>query len=260
MRMIRFLTWNPSKSRLGSIASVLIVAITFALLNYVGFFSFITELPFRIIQKQPSTLLLVLFLWVPFCVFPYIVLFNRYLAESKELIVPVQHRLRVAITLFTVTYLTMSSTYLTEAYGTAEAFRYYWTYYSHENIFFAVFPILGWVLFTHVVCKAWIRPTDADYIKGFGSLFSMSGIFIWGLFVLLDHKSGIENTFTNDYPGVTFNLSALNLVWYTIANVGTMIGYLLTIRFHPSTRLSFLSPTFTSVFIGSENERSENPR
>lgn len=231
---------------------------TFALLSYFGFLSFITKLPFKVFEMRPLTNLLAIFLWVPICVLPYIFMYQRYLAESRELIVPVAHRLRTALTLFMLTYLTMSSTYLSGATGITDAFSHYWFYWSDEKLLLAVLPFAGWAFFAYLICKVRVDRPDTDAVKTFGSLFSTSGIFIWGLFIFFDHQSRVRYEFADYYPESQFNLDALNFVWYTITSISVAIGYLLAIRFHPWTRVWFLAPSISTLPPDEKSTRADD--
>lgn len=246
-KTLRLLTWDPSATRMGSTASILTVAAIFALLTYLNFFSSISKLPYKVFERAPLTTFFTILLWVPVCVLPYIFMYKRYLAEARELIVPVEYRLRTAMSLFIATYLTVSSTYLTGAMGTNKAFQYYWIHWSDENLLLAVLPIAGWTFFAHLICKTWIDRPQTDAVKTFGGLFATSGIFIWGLFIVLDHQSGVRKDFTDYYPEAEFNLDALNFVWYTVTSIGVVTGYLLTIRLHPWTRVVFLAPSISTL-------------
>jgi hypothetical protein len=219
------------------------VALIFALLAYIDFFSSLANIPRTVLPDTPAVTLIGVLIWVPICALPFLGLYQRYLNESKSIAVSADGRFRKMLALSLLTWVTMSSTYLTDAIGIVEAFEHYWFHWSDGSILLAVFPILGWAFFSHLVCKAWTDKKPLEALRAFGSLFSVSGVWIWIFIYFLDHQTRTRYEFNELYPGALFNLDALNFVWYLIVTTGVLAGYLLTIRFHNWTKVMFNLPT-----------------
>jgi len=236
-------TWKASNTESASIRSVIGVALIFALLAYIDFFSSLANFPRTVLPDTPAVKFIGVFIWVPICALPFLGLYQRYLNESKSIAVSANGRFRKMLALSLLTWVTISSTYLTEAIGIVEAFEHYWFHWSDGNILLAVFPILGWAFFSHLICKAWTDQKPLEALRAFGGLFSVSGVWIWIFLYFLDHQTRTRYEFDELYPDALFNLAALNFVWYLIITTGVLGGYLLTIRFHNWTRVMFHLPT-----------------
>lgn len=233
---------DASKTRSASFLSVFSIAALFTYLGHLNAFSTLANLPSGLFTKGGGTELIFSIFWVQFVGLPWIGMYIRAKNEAKFLVHVVKGRLATLVGLFLTSFLAMSSLYFLRADDMPKAFLHLYSVWLEDEPYFLALLFLFVAGLPSMVLKGLVDSgTVKAKLEAFGSIFFLSPIWLWVLFVFLDFKAGYPKNYLADHPGIDFNFYAWNFSTYSMYAAMILLGYLLTIRFHKDTRAAYLS-------------------